>query len=106
MLFIAWFLYFQQFGEAGDHGPLAPETVPPTTSSDTEAVSNRMEGVDQPKRIISLVKDSDVTVSLKKKKNIVESLLFVRDNFLWLSRVTLAYEFTCTSLRAYIQAFV
>lgn len=51
-----------QFGEAGDHGPLAPETVPPTTSSDTEAVSNRMEGVDQPQRIISLVKDSDVTL--------------------------------------------
>lgn len=70
MLFIAWFLYFQQFGEAGDHGPLAPETVPPTTSSDTEAVSNRMEGVDQPQRIISLVKDSDVTVSLKKKKTL------------------------------------
>lgn len=51
------------FGEAGDLGPLAPETVPPTTLSGTGPVSNQMEGVDTRQQIISLVKDSGVTVS-------------------------------------------
>lgn len=52
------------FGVAGIHGILAPETVPPTTLPGAESVSNQMESVDQPQRIINLVKNWDVTVSI------------------------------------------
>lgn len=52
------------FGVAGIHGILAPEIVPPTTLPGAESVSNQMESVDQPQRIINLVKNWDVTVSI------------------------------------------
>lgn len=52
------------FGVAGIHGIFAPEIVPPTTLPGAESVSNQMESVDQPQRIINLVKNWDVTVSI------------------------------------------
>lgn len=48
-------------GDLGNRGPIVLQTVPPTTSSDTEHVSNQAEVVETPLRITSLVKDSDAT---------------------------------------------